>query len=69
MTALEHINDLADALDRRQRFARALDEAAKTLYVGRHCGPYDDQARMWDKLGQHSPEQFPAPRHAAEAPA
>lgn len=37
--------------------------------AGRHLLPYNDQARMWDRLGQRSPESFPAPRHVAEVTA
>jgi hypothetical protein len=41
-------------------------EVLEELYVGRRLGKYNDQARMWDRLGARSPESFPAPRHAAE---
>jgi hypothetical protein len=37
---------------------------AERLQVPQHKGTYDDQARMWDRLGARSPESFPAPRHA-----
>lgn len=55
-----------DVLARRESHQHLLDEAMKALYVGLHRGAYDDQARMWDRLGARSPESFPAPRHAAE---
>jgi hypothetical protein len=40
--------------------------ATLSLHVPPHRGPYNEQARMWDRLGARSPESFPAPRHAAE---
>jgi hypothetical protein len=36
----------------------------EALQVPRHKGTYDDQARMWDRLGARSPESFPPARHA-----
>jgi hypothetical protein len=42
----------------------AAEALMRSLHVPLHRGPYDDQARMWDRLGARSPESFPAPRHA-----
>lgn len=65
MAADQHLD--VNVLESRDLYAHLMDEAMKSLYVGRHRTPYDGQARMEDIIRKNA---TPVPgRHVAEVPA